>query len=336
MSSNSSRSVLMLGGTGSLGARATRMLRRLQPDLPITIAARDMAKADALAEEVGNATTARVDIERIDLGLPDDAGFSAVVTALRDHSLNTMRYAQSEHIPYVALSDGVFELGPTIARYAYAPTAAPILLLGHSNGGAPTLAALHFARRFRSVEAIELGLIFDPDDPFGPVSGADLERISKVGPLPLMKRGGHWRWAGSDLTSRQITGIGGVEYEAHAAGLLDVLSLGSATRVGSVRIDLAGGQTESSRRGDGPSNEVVIEITGDRLEGGNGRYRYELIDFEGYAAMSARGAAVAIERLLGLEGSPVPRPGLYLPETLIEPGHMVQRLKDFGVQVNEA
>ncbi len=52
--------------------------------------------------------------------------------------------------------------------------------------------------------------------------------------------------------------------------------------------------------------------------------------------MSARGAAVAIETLLGLAGRSGPKTGLFLPETLIEPAHLVKRLETFGVTVRTA
>lgn len=78
---------------------------------------------------------------------------------------------------------------------------------------------------------------------------------------------------------------------------------------------------------------MIIEITGERLDGTSGRFRYELVDREGYATMSGRGVAVAIERLLGLAGGDAPGPGLYLPETVVDPGHLVRRIEDFGVEV---
>lgn len=326
--------VLILGATGSLGARTVRMLRKLHPALPITIAARDMDKAAALAREVGHATTARVDIAVPGLGLDPSARHSIVVTALRDHSFNSLRYAQAQDAPYMAMSDGVFELGPVIAHFVHNAGSAPILLLGHSNGGVPTLAALHFARDFETVEAIELGLLFDPGDPFGAVSAKDLERITRIGPRPLLKDGGQWRWADTPLATRSFTSIDGTTHVAHAAGLLDVLSLGSATPAARLRIDLAGGLTASSRKGGAPSTEVIIEITGRKKTGETGKFRYELVDPEGYAAMSARGAAVAIECLLGLAGTPAPEAGLLLPETLIEPRHLVRRLEEFGVGIH--
>ncbi|KQV27289.1 hypothetical protein [Rhizobium sp. Root1204] len=127
------------------------MLRRLHPELIITIGARDMEKAAALAAEVGHATIPKVDIHSGDLGIDKTARHNIVVTPLRDHSLNTLRYAQMLGAPYIVLSDGVFELAPIVAHYAHHPHASPILLLGHSNGGSPTLAALHFAQEFENV-----------------------------------------------------------------------------------------------------------------------------------------------------------------------------------------
>lgn len=309
------------------------MLRRLQPDLPIALAARNLDRARELAAELGTATVTSVDLERADLGFDESTRFSAVVTALRDRSLTTMRFAQEREIPYVALSDGVFELGPTVARHLHRPTA-PILLLGHSDGGVPLTVALHFATAFRSVESIELGLLFDPDDPFGPVSAADLDHIERTGPRPLIVRDGGWHWAGPEITGRTFAGVDGVVHQGSAAGLQDVLGLGVAVPAKSVRIDLAEGSTASSRRGDGPSHEAIIEIEGEKSDGTTGRFRYEIVDPEGYAALSARGVAVAVEHLLGLAGAPPPGPGLYFPENLVDPGYLLGKLETFGVSVS--
>ena len=332
MTANVGKSVLMLGGYGSLGARSSHMLRRLHPDQHLTIAGRDRRKAEALAEAIGNATAAQFDLDRADLGLPGDADFGVVVTALRDHSLNSMRYAQALRVPYVALSDAAFEIGPLVARYIHAASLAPVLMLGHGMGAVPTLAALHFASAFRTIEAIEIGLIFDPADPLGPASAADMERINRIGPAPLLVHGGRWRWATAEAAARRFTGSDGSQHQGQAVGLVDVLSL-SSTGSRSVRVDFAEGRTASSRRGEPPSHEVIIEIVGQRLDGTTDRHRYELVDSEGYAALSARGVAVAVERLLGLAGGPVQAPGLYLPEVLVDPAHMVRRLEAFGVRV---
>jgi saccharopine dehydrogenase-like NADP-dependent oxidoreductase len=90
---NSVAPALILGGYGSVGSRSARMLRRLQPGLAIAIAGRNLSKAEAIASEIGNATAVSIDIDKADLGLDADEPYSVVVTALRDLSLNTMRFA---------------------------------------------------------------------------------------------------------------------------------------------------------------------------------------------------------------------------------------------------
>lgn len=324
--------VLILGGYGSVGSRSARMLRRLQPDLPIAIAGRNLAKAEALAAEIGNATAVSIDIETPDLGLGADKPYGIVVTALRDLSLNTMRFAQARAIPYVALSDGVFELAPTVAQFVHNPARAPILLLGHGMGGVPALAALHCAHDFASIDSIELGLAFDPADPLGPASAVDMHRIGKIGPSPLVFDDRRWSWIGGEKLLRGFTGVDGAPRAGQAVGLQDVLSLSSAP-ASSIRVDFAEAVTATSKRGEAPSHEVVIEIVGMRKDGARGRFRYELIDPEGYAAMSARGIAIMVERLLGLAGGSAPGPGLYLPEIIVEPSHLVARLRLLGLDL---
>ncbi|PCF93902.1 saccharopine dehydrogenase [Vreelandella nigrificans] len=335
MTSLQSASVLLLGGYGSLGSRVARLLRRRHPGLHLTIAGRNREKAGALATELGNADAALVDLSRADLGLPQDRPFSAVVTAVRDLSLNSMRFAQDRGIAYVALSDAPFELGPLVARYIHEPTAS-VLMLGHSIGAVPTLAALHFAGRFSRVEAIEIGLVFDPDDPFGAMSNADMARIAQVGPQPLLMREGRWSYAAGEEAARTFTGVGGARHQGQAVGLADLLSLSSIETVNSLRLDVAEGLTASSRSGRGPSHEVIIEISGELVGGDTGRYRYELVDPQGYAMLSARGVAVCVERLLGLNGGAPPGPGLYLPESLVDPAYLLEQVEAGGVTVNRS
>ncbi len=325
-------SVLLLGGYGSLGSKTARTLRFLHPELPITIVGRDPAKAEALANEIGNATMARVDLDRPDLGLPGEARYSVVVTALRDLSLNTMRYAQAQGIAYIALSDGVFEIGPTVARFIHHPTASPVVLLGHGMGAVPMLATLFFAGQFKTIDAIELGLVFDPKDPLGDASAVDMERINNIGPSPLVLQDRRWRWICGDAAQRSFTGVDGREHVGGTVGLVDVLSL-SRTGAPSIRVDFAEGDTATSLRGEGPSHEVIIEIDGEHNDGSRGRHRYELVDPKGYAALSAKGLAATIERLVGLAGEAAPGPGLYMPELLVDPARLLGQLQRQGVSV---
>ena len=325
--------VLMLGGTGTLGARTARILRSLHPDLPLAIAARDQERARSLARSLGHAVSIAVDLGRPDLGLPDDRTFSMVVPTVRDLAFNSLRFAQSRRIPYIALSDAAFEIAPVVAMFAHRPTAAPLLLLGHSHGGIPSIVAGVLARQFKQVVSIAIGLIFDPEDPFGPGSQADMERIMRAGPPPLARVGGAWRWLDKRAAARSIRSSQGTELAAEAVGLTDSLGLWGASNAASIRLDAAEGRTGRAEDGT-PTHEVIVEIAGDHVEHGPGRYRWELIDPEGNVMLGARGVALAIERLLGLDGSAPPGPGLYFPEQLLDGQSVLDRLRAMGVRLS--
>ncbi|NMO15374.1 NAD(P)-dependent oxidoreductase [Pyxidicoccus fallax] len=333
MSVHTKPSVLIIGGTGVVGSRAARALRRLQPDLPITLGARDQERANALARELGRADAARIDLERRDLGLPPDAAFSAVLTLLKDTSLNSQKYAQAKGIPYIAFSDFVFDIAPTVGLYIREPTSAPILMLGHFLGGTVTLAALHFAREFRSVHTLHISALFDEEDVGGPAAQGDMERVARAVPNPLVLKDGKFLWARGEDAKRTFKGADGTEWQGQAYPLLDVVSLAAATAAKNIRLDFALRPAASRRPGQGPAHEVVIELEGERKDGTVGHVRYDLTDGDVHSGMSARGAALAVERILGLAGGPPAVPGLYHPESLLDPAYVVERLKEFGTRV---
>lgn len=331
MSASTPHPVLLLGGSGVVGTRAARTLRRIQPALPLVIAGRDAAKAAAVAAEVGGPTTATtVDLSRPDLGLKPGAAFGAVVTLVKDPWLNSLKYAQAQGIAYVSFASFAFEIGPELAYHVHSPKRAPILMLGHLFGGVATLAALHFARAFRSIEAIALAGVVDPADQGGPVSQADFERLVNDCPSALIRRDGVWRWVGGQEGARPIVDVTGVARQGQALPLLDVVSLAAATDAMSLRVDLA---ARDEARGQTPVTELIIEISGEGHDGKPAHARHEIVDGDVYANLSALGAALATERLLGLAGEPPPGPGYYHPEQLLDPSRVVQRVQDLGASI---
>ena len=328
--------VLVIGGSGVVGSRAVKALRRLQPDLPITIAARDLGRAGALAAEIGGANTTTVNLEKPDLGLPAGARFSAVVVLLKDDSLNSMKYAQGAGVPYVSFSDFVFDIGPEVGLYIRRPASAPILLLGHFLGGTVTLATLHFARELRRVDTIEIGAVFDEEDVGGPAARGDMERVARGVPRPLLLREGKWLWADGADARRTFRGVDGTAWHGQAYSLLDVVSLAAATDARSIRLDFALRPAASRPPGEGLSHEVIVEIEGERDDGARGRVRYTLVDGDVHSGLSGRGVALAVERLLGLAGGPPVAPGIYHPEVLLDPAYVVERLRDFGTRIERA
>ncbi|PTL77240.1 saccharopine dehydrogenase [Vitiosangium sp. GDMCC 1.1324] len=333
MSVNTKKPVLIVGGSGIVGSQAAKALRRLQPELPITIGGRDMGKAEAVAREIGGADTARIDLERADLGQPGGRAYSAVAMFLKDDTLNSLKYAQANGLPYLSISTGLFEIGPEVARYIHKPTSAPILMDSTWLAGTATLPALYFAREFRTIEAIEIAAVLDEQDLGGPAAYVDFERQTKAAPNALILKDGKWLWVSGEEAKRSFRGVDGTEVQAQAYSLLDGVSLAAATDARSIRFDLAVGESAARRRGEPFSSETIIEIAGQLKDGRTGRVRHELVHPAGQAPLTAVGVAVGIERLLGLVGGAPVAPGLYLPDVLIDPEYMVRRLKEAGTQI---
>ncbi len=328
--------VLIVGGYGVVGSRAARLLRDRHPDLALAVAGRDLGRATALAATLGKAQGYRIDVGRADLGLPAAAEFGAVLTLMKDDTLNTQRFAQGRGIPYVAFSDFAFDIAPAVALAAANPGRSAVLLLGHFLGGTITMAAAQLARSFARADAIAIAALFDADDLGGGSAKADLARVPGAVPRPLLRHDGRWIWAGDGLARRDFRGHDGRSWPGEAAALLDVPSLAALTGAGSVRIDFAVGPPASRLASGTLSHEVVIEIRGLLADGTPGRARWDLVDDAGYSAMSARGAALAVERLLDLDGDGPVGPGLYFPETLFDADRVVARMQALGTRITRS
>lgn len=330
MSANNSP-ILVIGGTGAVGSRAVRTLRRLHPSMPIAIAARNIFRASALAAETGNATALAVDLQRRDLGLPAHERFSGVLVLLRGTTLNAMKFAQDHGLPYLSFASFAADVAAETALFAQRPQASAVMLLGQYLGGVAATATLHFAADFRRIDAIAIGGLLDTDELGGPMAQEDIERLDKEGQRPLVRQDGRYLWLEPQQAQRSFLDVDGKPRTGTACPLLDVVSLSAATGAHSVRIDLA--IREESPVQLAPSHQVVIEIEGEVAEGTIERRRYGIVDRNPYSALSAYGAALAAERMLGLNGNERAVPGLHQPESLLDPDRVAQRLAGLGVEL---
>ncbi|MGE6786729.1 NAD(P)-dependent oxidoreductase [Ensifer adhaerens] len=327
--------VLIIGGSGVVGSQAAKIIRRLHPTLPIAIGGRDLAKAEAVVREVGDAIAVSVDLGRPDLGLGDEPRFSAIVIFLKDEKLSSMRYAQRHGIPYISLSSGTFEVGPEMAQYIHAPDRAPILLASHWLAGAAIFPILDFAKAYEAIETIRIGVLLDEEDMGGPAALADYNRITGLAPAALTVREGRLHWAGGEDSKARYVSVDGVELDAAAYSPFDVMALSARTNASDIRLDLAYSVSASRRRGEPFSTEIAIDIEGRGKHGEPINRRHEIVHPAGQAPLTALGVALAVERMLGLAGGVAPAAGLYLPEVLIEPAYYVRRMKEFGASFAE-
>lgn len=330
-----SNSVLMMGGSGQAGGGAAALLRRWHPHLPLTIAGRNLERAERVADELGNATAVTIDLRRSDLGWSAEPTHSAVVAAVWDSHLHGLRYAQRNAVPYLSISSGLVDIGPEVVAGAQRPGAAPILLASHYLAGLVVLATLHFARDFDRIDAIRIGAVLDETDAGGPAAVADLERLLAATSAGLIRRDGVFTWLPEEQAHAEVTRIDGTSLPGRSIPILDVTSLALATGAPEVRFDFAVGESASRRRGGPPSLETRIDLEGIGPAGTPiARSRY-LFHPAGQRPLTALGVALGAERLLGLRGDPVAA-GLHTPEGLVDPAHAVERMIEIGATFTDA
>ncbi|MFI6680971.1 saccharopine dehydrogenase [Kribbella sp. NPDC050470] len=316
------KSVLILGGSGQAGSGAAALLRRWYPDLPLTIAGRDLDRAQRVADELGAATAVTVDLQRPDFGLQTD--HSAVIAALWDSQLHGLRYAQERGLPYLSISSGLIEIAPEVVATAQRPSAAPVLVASHFCAGVLIPAVMELVRDFGPVDTVRIGAVLDESDIGGPAGLADLERWSVAAPAGLVRRDGIFEWVRDQQVG--VSTLDGTVVPGERIGILDVPSLALATGAANVSFDFAVGKSAGRRRGAGPSLEVRIDL--ERAGESTGKTQY-LVHPEGQRPLTALGIALGVERLLGLRGEPV-APGIHTPEGILEPAYVVERLIEVG------
>ncbi len=185
--------ILMMGGSGAIGRLSAQTLRSLHPEMPLLLAGRDVSKAQAVADELGNADAVELDLSAEDLGLGNrDVGAVAVFYA--DSRLAGLRFARARSLPHLNISSGVFEIAPEIATYMQKPEAGAVVLGYEWLVGATTVPTLELAKRFNRINSIKIGALVDEEDGGGPAVAEDFERLSELMPAALTLGGGTYIW----------------------------------------------------------------------------------------------------------------------------------------------
>lgn len=319
--------VLMLGGSGQAGSTTAEVLRGWYPELSLTIAGRDLARARQVAGRLGAATAVTVDLTREDLGLQAGEQYLAVVATVWDKHLNGLRFAQAHRIPYLSISSGMVDIAPEVMAAGRQDATGPVLVASHWAAGVVTLLAMESARDFGRVDAVRVGSVLDEKDAGGPASAEDLDRWAEAAPAGYVRRDGVFRWVAD--TAAEVRGPDGVALPGQLAGILDVPSIALATGARDVSFAFAMGESYGRRQGGEPSLDIRIELAGVDAAGAPLTRTRDLVHPRGQRPVTAVGIGLGIERLLGLVGEPA-GPGVHSPEGLIDSGHAVERLLGSG------
>lgn len=330
----SAEPILLIGGSGAVGRWTARFLRHAHPDVPILIGGRDLAKAKDAAGEISGAEGVMLNLDADDLGL-NQRPVSAAAIFFMDDSLAGLRFAQTRGVPYISISSGLHEIGPEIATFIHKPHATALVLGAEWLVGATTVPTLEFAKEFSRINDIVIGALLDEQDVGGPAQSVDLERLTKTTPLALARRDGTFFWRVGDDAKAEFRAVDGTRMQASALSPYDVAGLATATGAPNVQFNLATGVSSTRRRGGPMSTEIIIELTGDDLEGRPLRTRHAIVHPEGQMPPTGLGVAMVLERLIGLDGSAAISAGLYFPYQLLDPTAYFARLRQAGAIIQK-
>lgn len=319
--------ILIAGGWGLVGSSIAKVLREAGHDLDIVLAGRTPETGAKLAARLG-ARQVRLDVADPAKGLAAAGPVDLVIAALQD---------PDDILLAAALRSGAAHIGITrtagnMASSAITATAIarrPTMMLGHWQAGALTLAALHAARGFHTVERVEMAALYDYADPIGPMTQEDATGF--VGEA-LIRQSGRWLNVHAPDAARSVSRPGQPAFDAMPMGVLDTPALAAMTGAADVRFDLGSGESLGTAAGRAASHDLYIDIAGRDGDGTSVHRRTLVTDPRGQAHLTALGVLIGAERVLGLDGAPPPS-GLVFPESSIDPDKAVARLRDFGVRI---
>ncbi|WP_319775464.1 NAD(P)-dependent oxidoreductase [Breoghania sp.] len=324
--------ILLIGGSGTVGRRTAQSLREANPDQPLLIGGRDLAKAEAVAAELGHAEAVAIDLAADDLGV-GERPLAAIALFFKDDTLTALRYALSRGVPYMSISSGIHEVGPELATQMYQPKAAPVVFGAEWLVGATTIPILHAAKDLARVDSINIAGLIDEQDFGGPATLRDIERLMYTKPAVLTVQDGAYVWLGQGEGAGQFHAIDGTPVEAESYSPYDLLTLSVETGADNIRFLLAAGETSSRRRGDPLSTEIIYEITGDGQDGSRQSFRQAVFHPRGQMPLTALGTAMVLERLAGLSGGEPVSAGLYFPSQLIDHDVYMTRFATIGGEI---
>ncbi|WP_136069089.1 NAD(P)-dependent oxidoreductase [Modicisalibacter radicis] len=324
--------ILLLGGSGIVGRWTARFLRTAHPQAPLLIGGRDLARAEQVAAEIGNAEGVKIDLTAADLGL-GERPVGAVAIFFTDTTTAALRFAQTRGVPYLSISPAIHEVGPEVAAYMHKPDVAPVVLGTEWLVGATTIPTLEFAKSFRRVATIRLGAVLGERDETGPAGFDDLERQTRTVPAIQARRNDLWVWRHGDDLEAELQTIDGTTLTAMALSPHDVVALATETSASNVEFNLAIREDSKHAGGEPMSTEILIEIRGIDLDGQPLTTRHAVVHPQGQMPLTGLGVALVLERLTGLDGKPATPPGLYFPCQLLDSRYYFDRFQQAGGEI---
>jgi len=355
---NITKPVLIAGGYGVVGQQIVKMLNHNYPNLPILLGGRNQQKGSEIARKFTNARGVFLDVN-VNYPLAQ-LNVSGVVGAVNDPDNNLLLSAVSQAIPYVDITSWTARLKSAERLLSNEPLKAPIIFSSSWMAGVSSLVASHLAKKLHQVDAIDIDILYALKDKAGPNSVEYMERLST--PFTVFRNGRH-------LSMRPFTGSRKVKFPSgyNASTYMfdtpDLYTLPQSLGAQSVSTRMAfddnfstmflaalsrfkiwnmiSGKRFTKLRhallfnpGEGANHQIVVEVEGKDSLQQNKKLRATINDPGGQTHLTAIGALIQIERILGLTGNPIPENTIHYPETTIDLNRAIKVLRNNGVEID--
>ena len=347
--------ILLAGGYGLVGRQVAKLIRQQHPDLSLLIAGRNLEKAELLANELGNSQGIQLDVEQPNpLKGEQPSAIVAIVNAPYDYLLLD---AVNGGIPYLDVTRWPERLRASITELADKPLQAPVLFASGWMGGIASVIAVAAAQTLAKTERIDISVLFSLKDKSGPNSVEYMDRLAipfktmvsgqlksvlpYTDPHTLTIPNGYttsvYRYDTPDqMTLPQTTEATTVTARIAFDDAFSTNFLRFLTRSGIWRL-ISSMRFTALRRsllyspGRGASHEIHIAVTGKGADNASQQTIATIVDPQGQTHLTALGALIQLDRLLGLDGAKAPNPAIVYPDTAPQIDHALRLLAQFGV-----
>jgi len=283
----------------------------------------------------------------------------AIICAVNDPADHLLSDAIRLGVPLLDITRWTTLVRATASALEGEDPQSSILLSSGWMAGVASVVAVAATRRLEHVESIDVSVLYSLKDKAGPNSAEYMDRLAT--PFDVMKDGEHvtvlpysdprvvtfpdgreakaYRFDTPDqLTLPQSTGAATVSARIAFDSAATTWMLGALIRSGVWKL-ISGERFTGLRRallynpGPGASHQIVIDVVGTGQTGEPRSTRATVSDPLGQTHLTAVGALVQLERLLGLDGAAPSAPGVVFPDTAPQTDAARQTLEHFGVSV---
>lgn len=355
--------VLIIGGYGVVGRQIAALLAHRHPQLTLTLAGRSLPAAQAAAQELPGAQAACIDIASANPLRGLTAPVDVIVAAVNDDDDHLLLAAAARGLPLIDITRWTERVQTGAARLLALPQpsvlSAPIVFASSWMAGLAATLAREAALTLATVERIDIDILYALKDRSGPNSVAYMDRLAT--PFRVMEEG-RQVWASPLSDPRDVAFADGPTARTARFDAPDQFTLPTLTGARNVATRIAFDDPWSSwalraavrsglwrllsrpslaglrhallhNPGPGGPHRIEVSVSGQDAAGGRVHSVLSLADPQGQTHLTAVGAMIQVERVLGLNGHARAPAGLQVAEALTDGALVRQTLQEEGIQL---